>query len=185
MLHRLPILLVIILALFAVQAAVLYAFGQPPICECGTVKLWEGTTARSSLDVSDWYSFSHIIHGFLFYTFLWYFFPRWTVLQRLVVAVGIEAAWEMSENLPAVIKHYRLQALAGEYTGDSILNSLFDTAAMMLGFLFAARAPLTATIFVALGLELLAGYTIRDNLTLNILGFFYQSEFIKEWQLSR
>src|SRR3989338_431230 len=105
-----------IVGVFAVQALVLYAFGQPWICECGYVKLWEGVVASAgnSQHLSDWYTFSHIIHGFLFYLGLWYFFPRMSLLQRLVIATGIEAGWEIFENTPMVIQHYREQALAAE-----------------------------------------------------------------------
>src|SRR3989344_2544107 len=165
----------LIVLLFAVQAFVLYLFGQLALCECGVVKLWEGDVGSSgnSQQFADWYTFSHIIHGFLFYLALWYFFPRLTLWQRLVLAVGIEVAWEIFENLPIVIDHYRQQALAAGYTGDSILNSISDTVAMMIGFAFASRAPVWATIFTALGLEIFVSYSIRDNLTLNILGFFY------------
>jgi hypothetical protein len=81
-----------------------------------------------------------------------------------------------------VIEAYRRQALAIGYTGDSILNSLMDTLMMALGFLFASRAPASASIALGLGLELLAGFVIRDNLTLNILNFLYPIPFIERWQ---
>lgn len=173
----------VIVSLLALQAVALYLFGQPLICPCGTVKIWEGTTARSSLDITDWYTFSHVIHGFIFYLILWYFFPRLSFWQRLALAVGVEAAWEICENLPMIIEQYRQQALSREYTGDSILNSLSDTLAMMLGFVFASRAPIWATIFTALGFELFVGYSIRDNLILNVMGFFHQFKFISDWQM--
>lgn len=173
-----------IAAVFAVQALALYAFGQPWICECGYVKIWEGVvvSAGNSQHLSDWYTFSHIIHGFLFYFGLWYFFPRMSVWQRLVIAASIEAGWEIIENTPMVIQHYREQALAAGYVGDSIINSLSDTIAMMLGFLFAWRAPVLATVAVGLGLEAWVGYSIRDGLTLNVLNFIHQFQFVKDWQ---
>ena len=175
-----------IVGLLAIQALVLYAFGQPWICECGYVKLWEGVVVSlgNSQHLSDWYTFSHIIHGFLFYLGLWYFFPRMSILQRLVIATGIEAGWEILENTPMVIEHYRQQALAAGYVGDSIINSLLDTAAMILGFLFASRAPVVATALTAVGLEVWVGYSIRDGLTLNVLNLIHQFQFIKDWQSS-
>ena len=174
----------IIMLLMIVQAAVLYFFGQPAICACGSIKLWEGDVGSNgnSQQLTDWYTFSHVIHGFLFYLLLWYFFPRLTFVQRLSMAVGIEVAWEICENTPMVIEHYRQQALAAGYTGDSILNSLSDTCAMVLGFLFASRAPVWATIFTALGFEIFVGYSIRDNLTLNIIGLIHHFTFIDTWQ---
>lgn len=178
-------LFVALIALFiSLQAVTLYFFGQPALCACGTVKLWEGDVGSSgnSQQVADWYTFSHIIHGFIFYFVLWYFFPRLTFWQRLAIAVGVEATWEICENLPSVIQHYRLQALATGYSGDSILNSICDTIAMSLGFLFASRAPVWVTILTALGFEIYVGYTIRDNLTLNVIGMFHQFPAISEWQ---
>ena len=173
-----------IVAVFALQAAALYLFGQPWSCECGYVKLWEGivASAGNSQHLTDWYTFSHVIHGFLFYLGLWYFFPRMPMLQRLVIATGIEAGWEILENTPMVIQHYREQALAAGYVGDSIINSLSDTLAMVAGFFFASRAPVVATVLIALGLELWVGYSIRDGLTLNVLNFVLQFQFIKDWQ---
>ena len=170
--------------LLALQAFVLYLFGQPAICACGEVKLWEGVVLSSgnSQHLSDWYTFSHIIHGILFYLGLWYFFPRWSVWTRLVVAMGIEVAWELIENTPMVIDHYRQQALAQGYTGDSIINSISDTIAMVFGFVLAWRLSVWAVVFLALFLELFVLYIIRDNLTLNILNLIHQFPSIAAWQ---
>lgn len=169
----------------AIQALVLFMFGQPPICECGFVKAWEGVVlgAGNSQHLSDWYTFSHIIHGFLFYLGLWYFFPRMPIMWRLTYAVGIEATWEVIENTPMVINHYREQALAQGYTGDSVINSVCDTLAMIGGFLLARKLPIWTIITLALLLELWVGWEIRDNLTLNIMNLLYQFDFINAWQL--
>ena len=173
-----------VLFLLVFQGFVLYLFGQPSICACGDVKLWEGVVLSSgnSQHLSDWYTFSHIIHGVLFYLGLWYFFPRWPVWMRLLVATGIEVAWELAENTPMVIDHYRQQALAQGYTGDSIINSISDTVAMIFGFILAWRLSVWAALFLALFLELFVLYTIRDNLTLNILNLIHQFPFIAAWQ---
>ena len=170
--------------LFGVQTAVLFLLGQPPICECGYVKLWEGVVLGSgnSQHLTDWYTFSHVIHGFLFYLALWYFFPRMPVATRFLIALGIEVGWEIVENTPWLIEHYREQALAQGYMGDSIINSLVDTLAEALGFLLAWRLPILAVVALGVGLELFVGFSIRDNLFLNVLGFFYQFEFISNWQ---
>ena len=103
-------------------------------------------------------------------------------MQRLLIAVGVEAAWEMYENTPWLIEQYRQQALAAGYVGDSILNSLSDTAAMISGFFFASVMPAWLTVLSILGLEAWVGYSIRDNLTLNILNFLHQFKFISDWQ---
>src|SRR5207237_4907 len=88
--------LYIVAAIVALQAFVLLLFGQPPICTCGYVKIWEGVilSAGNSQHLTDWYTFSHIIHGFLFYLLLRYVFPNMPLWWRLALATGIEAAWE-------------------------------------------------------------------------------------------
>ncbi len=171
-------------ALFAVQAGVLYFLGQPIISASGHVKLWvsEVLSPEMSQQLFDWYTFSHIIHGFLFYALLRWLFPRMPVAVRLLFAMGIEIAWEIAENTPWVINAYREQALAQGYAGDSIINSLFDTLSMALGFFLALRLPVRLTVALAIVFEVFVGYVIRDNLTLNILNFIYQFELIHRWQ---
>lgn len=171
--------------LIAIQALILYLFGQPPICTCGEVKLWEGVVLSSgnSQHLTDWYTFSHIIHGLLFYLGLWYFFPRMEVWKRFLFALSIEAAWEIIENTPMVIDHYREQALAQGYIGDSILNSVSDTVAMAFGFVLARRLPVWVVVLLALGLEMFVGYMIRDNLALNVLNLIHQFPAISAWQV--
>jgi len=171
-------------ALVALQTLVLCWLGQPWIADSGRVLLWAGDplSPDTSQQISDWYSFSHVIHGFAFYGLLYLITPRLPVMTRLLIAIGLEVAWEIAENLPMVIAHYRQQALAVGYVGDSILNSLMDTVMMVLGFLFARRAPVWIVVTLAIVFELFTGYMIRDGLILNIIGFAWTPEFIAEWQ---
>ena len=175
----------IALALIAGQAITLLLFGQPTICECGMIKLWEGVVASegNSQHVTDWYTYSHIVHGLIFYGLLAWMLPAVPLRVRLLLALGIEVAWEVLENTPIVIDHYRQQALAAGYSGDSILNSLMDTAWMITGFLFAWRMHTWASIAAIIVLELFVLYMIRDNLTLNVVNLVYPSTSISEWQL--
>jgi hypothetical protein len=170
--------------LLAIQAVVLLSMGRPPICTCGTVKLWEGNvlSAEMSQQLFDWYTFSHIVHGFLFYLLLRLVFPRLSFWPRLLIAVGIESSWEIAENTRWVIDAYRQQALAQGYVGDSVMNSLSDTLSMVAGFALARTIPLWASIVVVLFLELFAAYAIHDNLTLNVLNFIHPVDFITRWQ---
>lgn len=177
--------LVLIISLLIATAAALLVMGRPPFCTCGTVKLWEGAvnSAGNSQHIADWYSFSHVIHGFLFYALTWWLLRQWMRTEtRLVVAVGIEAAWELLENSPVIIDRYRTATIALGYTGDSVLNSMSDIGMMILGFLFAARAPAKATLLVAVAFELLTLAVIRDNLTLNIVMLTWPVEVIRDWQ---
>lgn len=170
--------------MIALAAVILLLMGRNPMCTCGTIKLWVGETNSSdnSQHISDWYSLSHIIHGFLFYGILWLVARRWPVGPRLLGAIFVEAAWEIFENTDMVINRYREATIALGYVGDSVLNSVCDILFMVLGFFFAARAPLWLTIAVAIIFELLAGWVIRDNLTLNIVMLLYPLDAIKVWQ---
>ncbi|MBO0905172.1 DUF2585 domain-containing protein [Jiella sonneratiae] len=175
------------LLVVAATAAVLYAMGRNPICPCGTVKLWWGAvdSPENSQHLSDWYSASHLIHGFLFCGATWLLFRRWSTAQRLLVALIVEGAWEILENTDAVIQHYRETTISLDYAGDSILNSVSDIGFMALGFVLASRLPLWLTVAIAVFLELFVGAAIRDNLTLNVLMLLAPVEAVKEWQAGR
>ena len=172
------------IGIVGLQATALYIFGQPFTCACGEIKLWEGVVASSgnSQQFTDWYTFSHVIHGIIFFGFFSLFFPRIPLAYRFLLALGLEVGWEILENTPWVINHYREQALAAGYTGDSILNSVCDSLSMMLGFVMARRLPLWVSVSFVLGAELFVGAMIRDNLTLNVLNLLYQFDFIHSWQ---
>ena len=139
-------------------------------------------SSELSQQILDWYTPSHIIHGMIFYGVLRLALPRAPVLLRLAIAVGIEAAWEIAENSPPVIEEYRKQATAAGYTGDSILNSLLDTVAMMTGFALARLLPWQATVALAVIAETATGLLVHDNLTLNILNFIHRFPAIEAWQ---
>ena len=172
------------LAIFAVATAILFAMNRPPICTCGYVKLWEGVVngPGNSQHLSDWYSFSHVIHGFLFYAGGVWLLGRLPMGVRLMIASILELAWEVAENSPAIIDRYRAETMAVGYSGDSILNSLSDGGMMVLGFLIASRLPWKATTALAIVFELFTLAVIRDNLTLNVLMLVAPSEAIKVWQ---
>jgi hypothetical protein len=172
----------------AVMAAVLHAMGRIPICACGSVKFWHGAvnSSENSQHIGDWYLFSHVIHGFIFYA-----------LYRLAVRAGglaiplgvgligallLEGAWEIAENTPAVIERYRSATVSLGYNGDSIVNSVADMGWMTLGFFLAARLPVAVTIGLALAMEIVVGFLIRDNLALNVIMLLWPMDWIKAWQ---
>jgi uncharacterized membrane protein YiaA len=165
-------------------ATILLAMGRPPICTCGTVALWEPSalSPRTSQMLADWYSPSHLVHGFLFYAFLWWVARTMPVERRFLIALLVETAWEVAENTPMVIDRYREATTAIGYTGDSVINSLSDIAMMAIGFFAARRLPLWAAVGIVLVLELVPLFVIRDNLTLNVWMLLAPNDAIRAWQ---
>jgi hypothetical protein len=175
------------LAIFGIavaMAAIELAMGRVPICTCGTVELWHGevNSAGNSQHLSDWYTPSHIVHGLLFYAAARWLLPGKSLPMRAVLATFVEAAWEVVENTPTVIGRYRDATIALGYTGDSVVNSLADVLAMLLGFALAARLPAWASVLLVLVLELAALLAIRDNLTLNVLMLLWPNDTVRNWQ---
>lgn len=191
-----PRTIAVVGALMAATGLVLLGMGRVPICQCGYVSLWHGQVHNSgnSQHLSDWYTFSHVIHGFAFYAWLWFLTHRrggpepagqggWPIGLRLAAAVLLEASWEVLENTDLVINRYREATIALDYYGDSVLNSLSDIGAMVLGFALAARLPVWLIVAAAITMELVVGYLIRDNLTLNLLMLLYPLDPVRQWQM--
>jgi hypothetical protein len=186
--HRNALLLT--LALWLGAAAILLAMDRPPICPCGTVKLWHGVVQsdQNSQQITDWYSFSHVTHGLIMYFAAWLLWIRLGLFGgrparwALPIAVLVEAAWEVIENTPMIIDRYREVTISRGYAGDSMVNSLADIAWMIAGFLLAARIPAWASVALAAFFELFTLWAIRDNLTLNVLMLFWPLEAVRQWQ---
>ncbi|HET7156349.1 MAG TPA: DUF2585 domain-containing protein [Hyphomicrobiaceae bacterium] len=180
-----PVALLLSLGIIIAIVALMFWMGRLPICKCGYVKLWHGGRGDSEISqhLADWYTYSHVLHGVIFYFLLWLVFRgRLSVGARLVLATLIEGAWEIFENTPFIINRYRTQTISRDYFGDTIINSVGDILAMIVGFLIASRLPAWVTVFLLIATELVLLYLIRDNLLLNIIMLVYPLEWIKQWQ---
>ncbi|WP_414462830.1 DUF2585 domain-containing protein [Hyphomicrobium sp. DY-1] len=179
-----PPLYVFALLIVLGAAVAEYAMGRVPICTCGTIKLWHGAvqSSENSQHLADWYTFTHIVHGYLFYFVLWLVVPRWSIPQRFLAAVAVESLWEVLENSSFIIDRYRTATFSFDYYGDSIVNSMSDIAAMAIGFAIAARLPVAVTVLLGIASEALMAYAIRDNLVLNIIMLIHPIDAIKAWQ---
>jgi hypothetical protein len=178
--------LALAMAMVVATGAVLLVMGRVPICACGYVKLWHpaASSPETSQHVADPYTFSHVLHGLVFYALLWRVAPGMSLGRRFLLAVGLEAGWELIENSSLVIERYRSQTMALNYYGDSVVNSLADILAMAAGFVLARLAPVWLSVVLFFGIEIAMVLLFRDNLTLNVLMLLYPLEGIKAWQQS-
>lgn len=174
----------ITLAIVIATAAILLWMGRIPMCKCGYIKLLhlETMSSENSQHLMDWYTPSHVLHGFIFYVLLWLFARRLDVGWRLAIATLIEAAWEIAENTDAIINRYREVTIALDYFGDSVLNSVADIMAMFVGFWLARRLPIWASVAIVIIAEVVVISAIRDGLALNILMLLYPLDAVRDWQ---
>ncbi len=176
--------LALTIVIFAAVALYEYALGRLPFGPDGMMGLWEGDiwSAEQSQRFADPYSFSHFIHGLLFYGLLWLIARKMPLRYRFVLAILLEALWEMLENSPIIINRYREVTISLGYIGDSIFNSLSDIFFVGLGFIVAARTKLWIIVALIILMELGTLWFVRDNLTLNIIMLVHPIDAIRAWQ---
>jgi hypothetical protein len=176
----------IFIAVLALTGGLELWMGRSLLGPDGKFGLWSGDiwSNENSQRVADAYSFSHLAHGMLFYGFLWLVARRLPVRYRLLIALVIEASWELLENSPLIINRYREGTIAVGYVGDSVLNSLSDILMMTLGFWFASRVPTKVTVATIIVMEVGCALWVRDNLTLNVIMLVHPVEAIKTWQMA-
>jgi len=158
--------------------------GRLWLAKDGSLKFWisDAWGGDNSQQFTDPYSFSHILHGILFFGALWYFRKYISLGWRFVIAIGVEALWEILENTQMVIDRYREATAALGYTGDTIVNCLGDLVSCGLGFIIAYYLGLWRSIALFLLIELVLILTIKDSLLINIIMIIYPLDAIKNWQ---
>lgn len=175
------------LAIAAIAAATVILVrleGRVWFCSCWQIRVWiaDAWSPHTSQHFSDPYTLTHVQHGLLFYWVLAWLAPRWSLQTRLVAAALIEATWEVVENSTFVVNRYREATAALGYEGDSVVNSLGDLLACIVGFAVARRLGLRWTIALFIAVELALVWWIRDSLLLNVLMLFFPIDAIKQWQ---
>lgn len=172
------------LVLITISGAILYLMGRDLICPCGYVLVWgaDAPVEQSSKHMFDWYSPSHLLHGFIFFAILWLVARRLTLGTRAAIAVAVECLWEVVENTPWVINAYRELPAGAGYSGDSVLNATVDILCMAVGFWLARVLPVWMSVAIFLGFEALTLWLIRDGLMLNVLMLLWPVEAIATWQ---
>lgn len=138
------------------------ALGRPLVCPCGAVRLW--APEHDSQHVSDWYSLLHVSFGLGLFAVVHRFQPSWSAGAKALAALVSSLVWEAIENLPAVIALFGVSADGQIYRGDTILNALGDTVAVLAGFALAARLPGWGVAALLLAIEFAVGLAIGDGL---------------------
>ena len=177
----------VIVAVVLITAVLLRAQGRLWMCACGRIDLWAGNThsADNSQHLLDPYSFTHVLHGLVFYGVLAWAFPQLAVAWRLALAISLEALWEIVENSAFVIQRYREATLALGYEGDTIVNALGDLLCCGIGVLLARQLGFRRSLALFVVTELVLIVWIRDSLLLNIVMLLHPFEVIKAWQLGK
>jgi Protein of unknown function (DUF2585) len=174
----------IVLALFLLAALLEVAMGRPLAYRHGPIRVWSGDikSDQNSQQIADPYTLTHVIHGALFYGLTRLVLPWGSLGTRAIAAIAAEAAWEVYENTDTVVGRYRTETISLGYYGDSVINSMTDILACVVGFVLAWRLPRSVTIAWVIVVEVVLAFWIRDNLTLNILMLVHPIRAIRTWQ---
>ncbi len=174
-----------IVATFAATALLLRLEGRLWLCACGSIQLWSGQicSANNSQHFLDPYSFTHVLHGFLFFWLIAWLLSRLRANWQLALAVAVEAGWEVFENTNFIIDRYRSETAALGYNGDTVVNSFGDILCCLIGFMVARRLGLRRSLVVFVVLELVLIVWIKDSLLLEILMLVVPIDAVRAWQM--
>ena len=170
----------------AVLAAIILATqGRVLWCQAGDDVPWSFDiwSTHNSQHLLDPYSFTHMLHGVAEFWILFVLFGNVPVRWRLLIAIGIEACWEIAENSSFVIERYRAATISLDYFGDSILNSMSDIVFCATGFVVASKLRFWRSLALFIATEAVLILTIHDSLLINILMLLYPIDAVKHWQM--
>jgi hypothetical protein len=173
-----------IITVLAVTTYQLRSQGRLWWCSCGRLLVWAGDiwSSHNSQHLFDPYSFTHVLHGFVFCWLLAWAVPQLSTVWRLCLAVSIEALWEVVENSDFIIRRYREGTAALGYQGDTVVNSLGDILTCGLGFILARHLGFRRSLTLFVAMEVVLLISIRDGLILNVVMLIYPVDAIKAWQ---
>lgn len=117
---------------------------------------------KTSQQLLDIYSFSHISHGIIFYYILNNINISLVKNNSFIISLILEIAFEIFENTPYVINKYRKKKEYKNYSGDSIINIIGDTLSMIFGYYFAQKSFKYSFVFLILSEILLI--PLKSNL---------------------
>ncbi len=177
---------VLMSAVFLLTIFVLQLQGRIWWCKWDSpLLLWssDAWSKHSSQHLFDPYSFTHILHGLLFYAALFLIFrSRLSLVWLLFLAVSVESGWEILENSKSIIERYRAATVSLDYFGDSIANSFGDIVSCAVGFFVAHKLAFWRSLILFALVEIVLILTIRDSLLINIIMLVHPVETIKAWQ---
>lgn len=176
---------ILILLVTALSIFMLWSQGRVWWCQVGDISpwSWEVWSPHNSQHVLDPYTFTHVLHGILFFWIASLIFPKMPLAWRFLLAISVESLWEVVENTDAVINRYREATISLDYYGDSIINSVSDILSFALGFWLAIKLKLWLSLAFFVLMELILLFWIRDSLILNIIMLLYPLDAIKQWQM--
>jgi len=173
------------LGVVALMALALRGYGRVWWCKYGDGRIFTSeawNSPHTSQHLFDPYTFTHVLHGVLFFWLATLIFRSLSNGWRFFVAVLVEAGWEMFENSTYIIEKYRANTISLDYFGDSVLNSVGDVIACGVGFWIAARFGWWRSLAFFILVEVVLMLWIRDSLLLNIVMLIHPFEAIKSWQ---
>lgn len=174
-------------AALAAMVFILSAQGRIWWCKLGDYAIYVNqawNSSHTSQHFLDPYTFTHILHGVLFFWLAGAIFTKLSVVWRFFIASFAEAAWEVLENSNFIIEKYRENTASLDYYGDSIFNSTGDVLACMVGFWIAYKLGWWKSLAFFLLVEIVLLLWIRDGLLLNIFMLIYPLDSIKHWQMN-